>query len=233
MPAPIEWSSPETIDEDTMGFLDRLFGTDDRAEQPARPVPPARQLSEDELAVERYRYLLRTAPPESIEAVHAEAFAKLSPEQRRLVYQSLADQAPAGERLVSDEPSALARAATRQELRQPGSVERAFANADAAGRRQGAAGPSMGGMFATSMLGTVAGVVVGSAIAQAFLPDPSSFEAGADGSGEAGDTGGGDAGGDASGDAGGYDGGGYDGGGFGGGDFGGGGGDFGGGDFGF
>ncbi|TYL50682.1 hypothetical protein [Agromyces mariniharenae] len=211
-----------------MGFLDRLFGTDDRAEQPARPVPPARQLSEDELAVERYRYLLRTAPPESIEAVHAEAFAKLTPEQRRLVYQSLSEQAPAGERLVSDEPSALARAATRQELRQPGSVERAFANADSAGRRQGVAGPSMGGMFASSLLGTVAGVVVGSAIAQAFLPDPSSFEAGADGSGDAsGDTGAdasGDAGADASGDAGGYDGGGF-------GDFGGG--DFGGGDFGF
>lgn len=215
-----------------MGFLDRLFGTDDRAEQPARPVPPpARQLSEDELAVERYRYLLRTAPPESIEAVHAEAFAKLTPEQRRLVYQSLADQAPAGERIVSDDPSALARAATRQELRQPGSVERAFANADATGRRQGVAGPSMGGMFASSLLGTVAGVVVGSAIAQAFLPDPSSFEAGADDSGDSGGDsgadGGGDSGADASGDAGGYDGGGD----WGGGDFGGG--DFGGGDFGF
>ncbi len=169
--------------------------------------------------------------PESMVAVHAEAFAKLTPEQRRLVYQSLADQAPAGERLDSDDPSALARAATRQELRQPGSVERAFANADAAGRRQGVAGPSMGGMFASSLLGTVAGVVVGSAIAQAFLPDPSSSEAGADGSGDAGGSGdgGGGAGADASADAGGYDGGGYDGGGFG--DFGGG--DFGGGDFGF
>lgn len=219
-----------------MGFLDRLFGTDDRTEQPARPVPPARQLSEDELAVERYRYLMRTAPPESIEAVHAEAFAKLTPEQRQLVYRSLAEQAPPGERIVSDEPSALARAATRQELRQPGSVERAFANADAAGRRQGVAGPSMGGMFASSLLGTVAGVIVGSAIAQAFLPDPSGVEAGAEGSGDAGADSGSDAGADASGDAGGgdaggFDGGGYDGGGYDGGGFGGG--DFGGGDFGF
>ena len=68
-----------------MGFLDRLFGGDDRDRQPAPQVPqqPQQRLSEDELAIERYRYLLRTAPPESIEAVHAEAFAKLSPEQRR------------------------------------------------------------------------------------------------------------------------------------------------------
>ena len=67
-----------------MGFLDRLFGApDERTAPPSQPVPQARKLSEDELAIERYRYLLRTAPPESIEAVHAEAFAKLTPEQRQ------------------------------------------------------------------------------------------------------------------------------------------------------
>lgn len=49
-----------------MGFLDRLFGSsDERNAPPVRQAPPTRQLSEDELAVERYRYLLRTAPPES------------------------------------------------------------------------------------------------------------------------------------------------------------------------
>jgi len=92
-----------------MGFLDRLFGgSDERAAQPARQVPPARQLSEDELAIERYRYLLRTAPPESIEAVHAEAFAKLTPEQRAEVYRTLAEQAPPGERVVSDDGALIA-----------------------------------------------------------------------------------------------------------------------------
>jgi hypothetical protein len=90
-------------------------------------VPQARKLSEDELAIERYRYLLRTAPPESIEAVHAEAFAKLTPEQRHQVYVTLSEQAPAGERVTSEDPAALARAATRSEMRQPGSMERAFA----------------------------------------------------------------------------------------------------------
>ncbi len=166
-----------------MGFLDRLFGApDERTARPAPPVPQARQLSEDELAIERYRYLLRTAPPESIEAVHAEAFAKLTPEQRHQVYVSLSEQAPAGERITSEEPAALARAATRSEMRQPGSMERAFAGASANGRPM-QAGPSMGAMIGSSMLGTIAGVVIGSAIAQAFLPDPSAFEAGGDGSG--------------------------------------------------
>jgi hypothetical protein len=213
-----------------MGFLDRLFGaSDERAAQPARPVPPARQLSEDELAVERYRYLLRTAPPESIEAVHAEAFAKLTPQQRAEVYRTLAEQAPPGERIASDEPAALARAATRAEMRSPGTMERSFSRGGAGGPG-GMGGPSMGSMFAGSMLGTIAGVVVGSAIAQAFLPDPSSVDtAGGEGA-DAGTDAGADAGSaDASGaEAGGYDGGGDYGGG---GDFGGG--DFGGGDFGF
>lgn len=206
-----------------MGFFDRLFGA---PEQPApRQAPPAGRLSDDELALERYRYLLRTAPPESIEQVHAEAFAKLTPEQRAAVYRSLADQAPAGERLLSDEPSALARAATRAELRSPGSMERAFQGADASGARAGRAGPSAGQMFGSSLLGSIAGVVVGSAIAQALLPDASAFDAGGadqggDGSADAGAS-------DASAEAGSDSGGDF--GGFG--DFGGG--DFGGGDFGF
>ena len=222
-----------------MGFFDRLFGApDERPAPPSRPAPPQRQLSDDELAIERYRYLLRTAPPESIEAVHAEAFAKLTPEQRHQVYQSLAEQAPPGERIASEDPSTLARAATRAELRQPGTMERAFAGTSANGRPM-QAGPSMGAMIGSSMLGTIAGVVIGSAIAQAFLPDASSFDAGADCSADGGGDAGADAGGDASADGGGYDGGGYDGGGYdggGGGDVGGGdfgGGDFGGGDFGF
>ena len=222
-----------------MGFLDRLFGgSDDRAAQPTRPVPPAPKLSDDELAIERYRYLLRTAPPESIEAVHAEAFARLTPDQRAQVYRTLAEQAPAGERLVSDDPQALARAATRQELRAPGSMERAFAGSSPDGRPM-RAGPSVGAMIGSSMLGTIAGFVIGSAIAQAFLPDAGDLATGEPGADGAADEGSADASGaDATGadatsaDTTGADGGGW--GGDGGGDFGGfGGGDFGGGDFGF
>ena len=62
-----------------MGFLDRLFGTDGAAAPAARRGQP----TDDERAIERYRYLLRTAPPETIEEVHREAFAKLTEEQRK------------------------------------------------------------------------------------------------------------------------------------------------------
>jgi hypothetical protein len=47
-----------------MGFFDRLFGTntDDTPQQ--QPAPARRDgRTEDEIAVERYRYLLRTARP--------------------------------------------------------------------------------------------------------------------------------------------------------------------------
>ena len=72
-----------------MDMLRRLFGGDEPRSQDERSLPHSRELSADEQAVERYRYLLRTAPPETIEEAHAEAFAKLTPEQRRMVLQEL------------------------------------------------------------------------------------------------------------------------------------------------
>src|SRR3954454_5141232 len=84
----------------------------------------------DEQAIARYRYLLKTAPPETIEQAHAEAFAALTPEQRRKVLQRLSDEMPEAERravaAAGDSPGALAQAATRAEIRQPGAIERAF-----------------------------------------------------------------------------------------------------------
>lgn len=205
-----------------MGFLDRLLGRDD---EQARPGPagrggaPAR--SEDEIAVERYRYLLRTAPPETIEQVHAEAFEKLTPEQRQLLFETLTAEAPQGEAPTDSTPAALASSATRSELRQPGTLERSFG-----GSQQG---PGFGSIVGGTLLGTVAGYVIGSALVSAFLPP---MDGGADAGAEG--TGGDDAGADAGTDQAGSDAGGWDasgGGDFGGGDFGGG--DFGGGDFGF
>jgi hypothetical protein len=60
----------------------------------------------DQQAIERYRALLRTAPPDAIEQAHQEAFAQLTPEQRNQVLAELSREVPASE------PSALA-------LRQP------------------------------------------------------------------------------------------------------------------
>lgn len=174
-----------------MGFLDRLFGTQPRQAPPVPQNPYARQgyptpaqaaqppRSEDEVAVERYRYLLRTAPPETIEQVHAEAFAKLSPDQRQTVLAELKSGLPPAEQPHSSDPQTLARAATRAEYMQPGFMERTM-------QRSGGFGSSMGG----SIVGTVIGYVIGSAIVSSFM-GPSGYDQGyADGSTDAsGDTG--------------------------------------------
>jgi hypothetical protein len=150
-------------------MFDRLFGNEEDQQQQRPPQAPRNQ---DDIEIERYRYLLRTAPPGTIEQVHAEAFAKLTPEQRQRVFQELSSNAPAGEAPTSDEPQALAQAATRSELRQPGTLERSFA------------GPSFGSMLGASLLGTVAGYVVGSALVSAFMPaDGGADQAGDSGSG--------------------------------------------------
>jgi hypothetical protein len=156
---------------------------------------------DDKQALERYRYLLRTAPPDDIERAHEEAFAQLTPEQRAAALRQLAEHVPASE-VGGDDPKSLARTATRAEMRQPGTMEKAF----------GAGGaPGLGSVF----LSTLAGAFVGSAIANAIFDDGGSE---ADASGDGGDSGGdgdtvsddwggdvGDTGGDFGGDFGGGD----------------------------
>ena len=234
-----------------MGLLDRLFGRS--RQQHAAPYPgggysgqgyanqgpgryarqPDGQPLPDEQAVARYRYLLRTAPPEQIEQAHAEAFAQLTTDQRQQVLAQLAAAVPSGERPRTDDAGTLARVATRAEMRQPGTLERAlggygpgYGSGYGPGGRGGGygsgyvggygGGMGMGGMIGGSLLGTIGGLVIGTAVADALF-----------------DTGLGDGGlfggGDEEAYAEGYQDGAGDGGDFGGGDFGGG--DFGGGDF--
>jgi hypothetical protein len=150
-----------------MGFFGRLIGIEDEQDRRARmdsgfaPRPPrvAGELSEAQ-ALERYRYLLRTAPPETIEQAHAEAFGKLSPEQRRQVLTELASAAPESERAAVartpfEDPQALARVATRAEIRQPGVLERTLG------------GTGMG--VAGNLLSSFAMGFVGSMVAQSFF----------------------------------------------------------------
>src|SRR5687768_9397599 len=170
--------------------------------------------SEDQRAIDRYRYMVSTAPPEDVERAHEEAFSRLSPEQRRQVLEQLSQHVPPSE-IRGDDPKSLARTATRAEMRDPGVLERTWS------------GPGLGSMF----FATLAGSFIGSAIAQQFFyDDAAAADSGADsaGDGDGGDT----AAADSTGESG-YDGG-SDSGDAGGGDFGGdfGGGDFGGGDFG-
>jgi hypothetical protein len=61
-----------------------------------------------------------------------------------------------------DDPKALARLATRAEMRQPGTLERTFGG-------MGGMGMMGGGMFGGSFLTSLAGAFVGSMIAQQFF----------------------------------------------------------------
>jgi hypothetical protein len=147
-----------------MGFFSRLLGIEDdadrrRANQASGPRAKVAELSEAQ-AVERYRYMVQTAPPETLEQAHAEAFGKLSPEQRRKLLDGLKTAAPAAEQSAiastsADDPRALARVATRAEIRDPGVMERTL----------GGAGMGMG----ASLLSSFAMGFVGSMVAQSFM----------------------------------------------------------------
>jgi hypothetical protein len=219
-----------------MGFLDRLLGRrarPDTARSAGVPAP-----GDDERAIERYRYLLRTAPPDQIEQAHAEAFAQLTPDQRRQVLEQLSAAVPPGERPRGDDPRTLARTATRAELRSPGFLERTFGGygpgyGPGYGAGYGYGGPGFGSAVGGSLLGTIGGLVIGTAVADALFDtgpgDGGLFGGGDEEAYDAGyrDGAQGDDGGaydDGGGDDGGFDdGGGDDGGGDFGGDFGGGG----------
>lgn len=160
-----ESGSPDTA---SMGAPNQRTATAPMGEATGQP-PPAQAAGtrdENERAINRYRYLLRTAPPETIEQVHADAFAQLTPEQRQQVLDDLKQEAPEHERaaMTQSDPQSLARSATRAEMRQPGVLERTFSRGGAMG-----GGIGMGGLLAGSFLSTIAGVVVGSAIANAFF----------------------------------------------------------------
>lgn len=199
-----------------MGFLDFILGRKEQSPDAyarRESAPRAPQRTDDEIAVERYQYLLRTAPPETIEQVHTEAFSKLTDEQRDLLFRQLTESVAPSERPKDAQPASLAQAATRAELREPGTLTRSFGGNGQNGEN-GQRGMGMGSMIGGSLLGTVAGFVIGSALVSAFMP----MDGGAtDAASES------DVGADTSADGGGDSGGG---------DFGGGGGDFGGGDFG-
>lgn len=137
-----------------MGILNRILGNEPSSPRSGISGTQAR-VSDDQRALERYRYMVQTAPPEALERAHEEAFEKLTPEQRQRLLRELQRTAPPEERQLTersgaDEPSSLARLATRSEYRQPGTVERAL----------GGAG---------NLLGSFGAAFLGSMAAQSFL----------------------------------------------------------------
>ena len=175
-----------------MGIFDRVLGRRPDSTSDAQGVSTSRLPSgfasdptpeeslTNEQAIERYRYLLRTAPPEAIEQAHTEAFALLTPAQRRLVLEGLDGDLPPQEQADRDDPCSLARLATRAELRRPGTLERTFGGVNPRGDA------SSGGLLSGSFLQTVAAVVVGTAVADAVFSDGTYAEGYQDGTDAAG-----------------------------------------------
>lgn len=158
-----------------MGFFDRLFGRRQQpqtsrtpSKQPQDGQPPDQPLT-DEQAIDRYKYMLRTAPPDAIEQAHEEAFAKLTPEQRRLALEQLSAAIPEYERTgeLRDDPHTLAHMATRAEVRQPGTLVNLF------GRSPSASGAAYGGGvlggFGGTLLSSIAGAFIGTMVADALF----------------------------------------------------------------
>lgn len=188
-----------------MGFLDRLLGRRDSnrnreyeqqqqaqqassmaGDRPRYDIQPRDRNFTDEQAVERYKYMLRTAPPKTIEQAHEEAFAKLTPEQRQMVLHDLIQSAPQHEQAslssTQDDPQTLARLATRAEVRQPGTLVQVFGGGMPGGYGGYGGmygGPGYGGYGYGSMggglLSSIAGAFIGTMIADQFFDHTGGF----------------------------------------------------------
>ena len=142
-----------------MGLLDRLLGR--RAPQAA----DARSITGPE-AIDRWKYLLRTAPAEPLGVAHVEGLAALSADASAPMLHGLRRALSALEpgTVVPSAPDVLIRAAVRAERTDPGFLERTVA-----------AGPK-----GQESLGALASAVIATAALAPFLRtyDP---ELGADG----------------------------------------------------
>jgi hypothetical protein len=111
-----------------------------RLRRPGRDGPPV----DEDPVVRQYRYLLRTAPLDALEAVHAEALAILGTEARGDVLGAVQRGLVAGQRLSPDDVGPIAHLLTVGERREPnaflrvcppaslGALARAALGADAA-----------------------------------------------------------------------------------------------------
>jgi hypothetical protein len=141
-----------------MGLGDR-FGR--RPGRDARGT--ARTAAADRHALDRYERLLGSAPPAVVERVHAEAFERLSREQREAVLGRLTAAASAEERPADASPVALARSASRAEARRRGEVARML-GADAAG-------VALSSAVGAAILGAVAAHAASSAVWAAWTDE--------------------------------------------------------------
>ena len=83
-----------------------------------RQAPP-RDDPEDQ-TVRQYRYLLRTAPLDALEAAHSEALSAVGPAHRQVILQTVQAELVAGAHLDADDVGPLAHLVTLGERRSPG-----------------------------------------------------------------------------------------------------------------
>lgn len=141
----------------------RPTGQDVSAAPTARGVATGAASDADREAIARYDYLLETADPRTVEQIHREAFARLTPSQRAQVQERMNTELSPGERPASSSVDDLARAAGRTEAARPGRMRGLLSRV----RGGGAAG--MVGGAAVGVLGVVAVGAVGSAVAGPLL----------------------------------------------------------------
>jgi hypothetical protein len=122
----------------------------------------ARAAAADALALDRYEKMLGSEPPAVVEQVHADAFERLSPEQRAGVFERLTGAA-ADERPADATPAALARSASRAEARRRGEVARLLGT--------DAAGAALSSALGAAILGAVAAYAASSAVWEAWAAD--------------------------------------------------------------
>ncbi|PRA00366.1 hypothetical protein CQ017_04885 [Arthrobacter sp. MYb224] len=150
------------------GYENRDYPNQQGAVQP-RTAGSQGASREDQAAIEKYRYMLRTAPPQDMERAHSEAFARLTVSQRELLHAELAEQLPAAERPASQRPEDLARAATRAEVSRPGFMDKLLSRGGSGRKSMGGMAAGAAGGLGIGLLGGVAGAFIGTAIAGPLL----------------------------------------------------------------
>jgi hypothetical protein len=85
-----------------------------RKEREVRPHPEG-----EDPVVRQYRFLLRQAPPDAVEAAHAEALTHVGDEERRVLLPAVQRGLLAGDRLQPDDTSQLAHLIVVGERRAP------------------------------------------------------------------------------------------------------------------
>jgi hypothetical protein len=103
-----------------VGLIHRSRGHADDA----AGTPPTHAFGTDaeDPVVRQYRFLLRTAPADALEAAHVEALPALDPDTRAAVLAAVQERLVAGLRLGPDDITRLAHLVTLGERRAPGYV---------------------------------------------------------------------------------------------------------------